>query len=422
MSLLNYMTHISLTGGMKKLVRILDAAKKNLGTDNVIDHYVSLPDLLDDECMKDSLLQEKKRHFDELGFKKFMLESQKGDNDDDEYLDYLEDSIEEDYSNARMIAIVGKRQTDKGFEIEFELLEEENCPIYADWLDWNDIARVYGCTVFEDVELYRNADFEDFRSANIYEPKHGEVEETHIAPEHKLEEYAHEFNQLIEMNPQRYRPLKIRLFEHWMHRMQNEVNRERVNMVKDNLSSTRGRAVIPDGITYIPGGVFARCEELTSIYIPESVSDIGSCLFDRSGLASIEVDPKNPHFSSKGNCLLDKEEKTLFFGCKTSVIPDGVEIIAGQAFEGCLGLKEIILPSSVRKIGNHAFDGCETLSHVVLNNGLTEIGGGAFMRCTSLKHITIPDSVTTIYAQAFMGCPCEEAVKKNCEARSITIY
>ncbi len=422
MSLLSYISHISLTGGMKIMVRILDAAKKNLGTENVIGHYVSLPDLLDEECMQDSLLREKKRHFDELGFKKYMLELKKKDNDDEEYLDYLEDSIEEDYSNARMFAIVGKRQTDTGFEIEFELLEEENCPIYADWLDWGDIAGVYGCTVYEDVELYRNADFEDFRSANIYEPKSGEVKETHITPEHNLEEYAHQFNQLVEINPQRYRPLKIRLFEHWMRRMKNEINRERINLVKDNLSSTRGRAVIPDGITYIPGRIFARCEDLTSIYIPESVSDIGSCLFDRSGLASIEVDPKNPHFSSKDNCLLDKEGKTLFFGCKTSVIPEGVEIIAEQAFEGCLGLKEIVLPTSVRKIGNHAFGWCENLSQVVLNKGLTEIGGGAFMRCTSLKYITIPDSVTTIYAQAFMGCPCEEAVKKNCEARSITIY
>ena len=404
MSILSYVSHISLTGSMKKVVRILDAAKKNLGTDKVIDHYVALPDLLDEECMKDGILREKKRHFDELGFKKFMLEQKKGDNDDEEYLDYLEDSIEEDYSNARMIAIVGTRETDSGFEIEFELLEEENCPIYADWLGWSDIARVYGCAVYEDVELHRNGDFQDFRSANIYESKNGEVKETHILPEHNLEEYAHQFNQLIEINPQRYRPLKIRLFDNWIRRMQNEVNRERMNMIKDNLGSTGGRAVIPDGITYIPGWMFVGCEDLTSIYIPESVSELGGNIFDRSGLASIEVDPKNQHFSSKGNCLLDKEGKTLYFGCKTSVIPDGVEVIAEQAFEGCLGLEEIVLPPSVREIGNHAFDRCENLSRITLNEGLTEIGGSAFLLCTSLDHVVIPNSVTTIYASAFRDC------------------
>lgn len=231
MSLLNYMTRITLTGPMTSLVRILDAAKKNLGTYDIIGHYVSLPDLLDEESMKDCVLQEKKRHFDELGFKKFMVEQKKGDNDDEEFLDYLEDSIEEDYSNARMITIVGTGETDNGFEIKFELWEEENCPIYADWLDWSDIARVYGCTVFEDVELFRNGDFDDFRSANIYESKNGEVKEIHILPEHNLEEYAHQFNQLIEINPQRYRPLKIRLFEYWIRRMQNEVNLERENLI-----------------------------------------------------------------------------------------------------------------------------------------------------------------------------------------------
>ncbi len=376
MSLLNYMTRISLTGSMKSMVRVLDAVKKNLGTDEVIDRYLSLPDLLDEECMKDSVLQEKKRHFE----------------------------IEEDCSNGRMIVIVGTGETDRGFEIAFELLEEENCPIYSDWLDWGDIARVYGCTVFEDLELYRNGDFEDFQSSQIYKPTGGKVKETRIKPEHNLEEYAHQFNQLIEIDPERYRPLKIRCFEHWIRRMNNEVNREKVELVRDSLPANGGRAVIPDGITYIPAGIFVGCDELTSIYIPESVSGIGSWLFDRSGLASIEVATDNPHFSSKGNCLLDKEGKTLFFGCKTSVIPDGVELISEGAFEGCLGLKEIVLPPSVRKIGNRAFERCENLSRIALNAGLKEIGGGAFLHCTSLEHITIPDSVTTIYAQAFIGC------------------
>ena len=404
MSLLNYMTHISLTGSMKSMVRVLNAARKNLGTDQVIDRYIALPDLLDEECMQDSLLREKKRHFDELGFKQFVLECKKGESDDEEYLAYLEDSVEEDYSNGRMIAIVGTGETDKGFEIAFELLEEENCPIYSDWLDWGDIARVHGCTVFEDLELYRNGDFEDFRSSRIYKPVGRRVKETHIEPEHNLEEYAHQFNQLIEINPERYRPLKIRCFEHWIRRMNNEVNREKVELVRDSLPANGGRAVIPEGITYIPGSVFVGCEELTSIYIPESVSSIGSWLFDRSGLASIEVAADNPNFSSKGNCLLDKEGRTLFFGCKTSVIPDGVEVISAGAFEGCLGLKEIVLPPSVREIGNEAFERCENLSRIALNAGLKEIGAVAFRQCKSLEHLIIPDSVTTIYASAFLDC------------------
>lgn len=404
MSLLNYMTRISLTGPMKSVNRVLNAAKKNLGTDQVIDRYIALPDLLDGQSMQDSLLREKKRHFDDLGFKRFMLERKKGENDDEEYLAYLEESIEEDYSNGRMIVIVGTGETERGFEIEFELWEEENCPVYSDWLDWSDIARVYGCTVFEDLELYRNGDLEDFRGSFIYEPAEGEVKETHILPQHNLEEYTRQFNRLKEINPGRYRPLKVRCLEEWIRRMKNEVNREKVEAVRDGLKANGGRAVIPDGITFIPGRIFAGCDELTSIYIPDSVSGIGACPFDRSGLASIEVATGNPHFSSKGNCLLDKEGKTLLFGCRTSVIPDGVEVIAEQAFEGCPGLKEIVLPSSVREIGNHAFGSCENLSRVALNAGLDVIGSHAFLHCKSLEHIIIPDSVTTIYAGAFRGC------------------
>ena len=170
MSLLSYRSHISLTGGMKKLVRILDAAKKNLETDKVINHYIALPDLLDEESMQDCILQEKKRRFDELGFKKFILELKKEDNDGEEC---LEDSIEENYSNERMILIAGTGRTDKGFEIKFELLEEEDRPVYADWLDWSDIARVYGVTIIEDVELYENGVFVDCCGSYIYEPNNG---------------------------------------------------------------------------------------------------------------------------------------------------------------------------------------------------------------------------------------------------------
>lgn len=58
------------------------------------------------------------------------------------------------------------------------LREKKNCAIYADWLDWGDIARVFGCTVFEDVELFLNGNFEDFCSATVYEPENGTVKET----------------------------------------------------------------------------------------------------------------------------------------------------------------------------------------------------------------------------------------------------
>ena len=235
MSTLNYLTHISLTGSMKSMGRILDAVKKNLGVDKTIGRGIALPDLLDEECMKDPVLQEKKRHFDELGFKRFMLERRKKeltekDLEDKDYLAYLEDTIGEEYSNRRMFEFISASETDAGFAIEFKLLEIENEPVYEDWLDWGDIARAYECTVFEDVELFRNGDFEDFCGTTVYEPEDGTVKETRIAPEHKLEDYAHEFNRLIDLNPERYRPLKIRLFETWICRMKNEVERERKAM------------------------------------------------------------------------------------------------------------------------------------------------------------------------------------------------
>ena len=51
----------------------------------------------------------------------------------------------------------------------------------------------------------------------------------------------------------------------------------------------------------------------------------------------------------------------------TYVIPDGIESIAGGAFDDCTDLTSLTIPCSVTSIGENAFSGCRGLASVMWN-------------------------------------------------------
>ena len=108
------------------------------------------------------------------------------------------------------------------------------------------------------------------------------------------------------------------------------------------------------------------------------------------------------------------------------VMPDSVESIDIDAFEGCLKLREIYFPESmttikcyledccllntvhipdtVTKLDDGCFQGCTSLVNVDLPSSLMMIEYNAFDRCSSLTEITIPDSVVVVKGFAFDDC------------------
>mgnify|MGYP004465893369 CR=1 FL=1 len=131
---------------------------------------------------------------------------------------------------------------------------------------------------------------------------------------------------------------------------------------------------IPNSVTEIGGYAFSGCTSLTSITIPDSVTEIGWDAF--SGCTSL-----------------------------TSVkIGNGVTSIGSGAFFGCTSLKSVTIGNSVTTIGGSAFNGCTSLKSVTIGNSVTSIEGSAFNGCTSLKNVIIPDSVTYIGVSAFKDC------------------
>lgn len=112
---------------------------------------------------------------------------------------------------------------------------------------------------------------------------------------------------------------------------------------------------------------------LTSVTIPDSVTNIGKFTFEGCDLTSV-------------------------------TIPGSVSEIGDGAFAFCYDLNGITIPESVTSIGPNAFETCPNMAYATIGDGVTNIEPYTFKYCTNLSFITIPGSVISIGDWAFHNC------------------
>jgi hypothetical protein len=149
---------------------------------------------------------------------------------------------------------------------------------------------------------------------------------------------------------------------------------------------------IPEGVIIIGNQAFYQCAGTFPIFIPSSVFSIDGAAFTLWG-GSINVDEKNPYYSSSEGVLFNKFKTELIVcpGTKTGnyTIPSTVMFILPSAFDNCSGLSSVIIPSSVRIIKNYAFAHCSGLTSVTLPSSVTRIDNGVFNQCVGLNSIYV---------------------------------
>jgi len=153
--------------------------------------------------------------------------------------------------------------------------------------------------------------------------------------------------------------------------------------------------IINEGVTNISDSAFYYCQSLTSITIPESVTSIGYCAFDSSGLKTIDI---------PDSVTIIEDEAFIASALASVTIGNGVTSMGGMAFAYCTALESVTIKNGVTSIGNEAFHGCYSLTSITIPNSVVNIGYSVFSGCSSLTSVTIPEGVESLGNYMFNGC------------------
>jgi len=154
---------------------------------------------------------------------------------------------------------------------------------------------------------------------------------------------------------------------------------------------------IPSCVKRIDYGAFSDDEALTSVVIPDSVTELGEFVFYKC---------YNLEKATIGNGLTTLPRNTFAY-CKMKeiVIPPSVASIGNYAFGHCIGPKSLTIPGNVKTLAYGPFSECTGIERVTLKEGVEKLEWGAFKKCTSLTSVVIPSTVTEFGLYVFDECP-----------------
>lgn len=155
--------------------------------------------------------------------------------------------------------------------------------------------------------------------------------------------------------------------------------------------------VIPEGVKSIGYGAFYHCDNLNSVSLPATLI----CVEPKAFVYSAWVENFLDGTTGDGDFLISGNTLVAYRGNGSAVaIPEGVYLIAGEAFMGHDEIESLILPDSLKVVGEGAFEGCERLSSVEFGGNIEAIKDRAFAFC-DLVSVTLPASLKTLGLGAF---------------------
>jgi hypothetical protein len=196
--------------------------------------------------------------------------------------------------------------------------------------------------------------------------------------------------------------------------------------------TTLTSVIIPDGVTEIQDNAFKGCISLKTVTIPASVTLLRNRAFDCPDLYSVYFKGNAPQIAD--DVFTNTPRLTIYYhegatgwtnpwyGLTTMTYLESGEYYFKVNDDSTVTITkyigkggDVVIPTEidgkkVTAIGNTfqntgAFQDCTTLTSVVIPDGVTEIQDNAFQLCTNLKTVTIPASVTLLRNCAFDACP-----------------
>ena len=171
----------------------------------------------------------------------------------------------------------------------------------------------------------------------------------------------------------------------------------------------------------IAGGLFTGCNELTEIKVNKdnnSYTEIDGVMYSKDGTKLLLCPPAKEEFIISSQV---KEIGSYAFYSNKKIrnidIPDTVEEVKIQAFQGCTNLKSLNL--NAKNSGRLVFQSCTNLQSVVIGKNVATISD-IFYGCSNLKEVMIYSENLSIAGGLFTGCNELTEIKVNKDNNSYT--
>ncbi len=156
---------------------------------------------------------------------------------------------------------------------------------------------------------------------------------------------------------------------------------------------------LPKGTERIGYGAFYHCGSLGSVMLPDTVM----CVEPKAFSYTPWVENFLSGQTGEGDFLIEGGVLIAYRGSFLNVeIPEGVRVIAGEAFKDHEEIKSVSFPDSLRVVGEGAFEGCSQLRQIRFGQGVEEIKDRAFSGISTLmSSVTLPSSIKKLGIKAF---------------------
>lgn len=152
---------------------------------------------------------------------------------------------------------------------------------------------------------------------------------------------------------------------------------------------------IPNTVKTISYGAFYHCDKLGEVLLSDGIENVEPKAFAYSLWVEDFLANGTEDFLISGNILVAYRGTD-----KNVVIPEGVTVIAGEAFMDNLQIESVTFPKKIMTIGEGAFEGCTSLTQVTFGEEVYKIKDRAFAAC-SLEEVNVPETIREIGLKAF---------------------